>query len=158
MKKILFRISCYLLWCTWGILDGLYGLIIFLFTFAFAGKIKYQDNIITVKIGKTYKASGWAFEAGAFVFSNTDAIFDTKNSFFKHEWGHCIPQTWLCGPLHIFLCGIPSVIRFQYREYLVRSGKKKRSELKPYDAAWFEGTATKWGTYWNNKLKEKGWL
>ena len=37
------------------------------------------------------------------------------------------------------------MIRYWYRELIVRSGKKKYSELPDYDSIWFEGWATRLG-------------
>lgn len=36
-------------------------------------------------------------------------------------------------------------IRYWYRELIIRSGKKKYSDLPDYDAIWFEGWATRLG-------------
>ncbi len=45
-----------------------------------------------------------------------------------------------------FIVSIPSAVRYWYREYLVRDGKKLSWELPPYDSIWFEGWATALGT------------
>jgi hypothetical protein len=83
-----------------------------LFTFPLIKKVKYQSNLIVIKLGKNTQNYGWGFEAGMFVFSNTNAIFDEDNQFFCHEFGHCLPQTLVFGPLHMFICVIPSILRF----------------------------------------------
>lgn len=61
-----------------------------------------------------------------------------------HESGHSIQNCWF-GFLMPFVVGAPSVIRYWYRELLVRSGRKKYSELAAYDSVWFEGTASTLG-------------
>lgn len=38
-----------------------------------------------------------------------------------------------------------NIIRYWYRELIIRSGKKKYSDLPDYDAIWFEGWATRLG-------------
>lgn len=62
----------------------------------------------------------------------------------EHEFGHAVQNCFL-GPFFIVLVGVPSMIRYWYREYLVRSGRKTYSELPPYDSIWFEGTASSIG-------------
>lgn len=69
-----------------------------------------------------------------------------------HEIGHTI-QNARWGLLFPFVIAIPSAIRYWYREYLKRSGKKEWWELPDYDAVWFEAQATKLGESFrkNNK-------
>ena len=62
----------------------------------------------------------------------------------QHEFGHAV-QNCYYGPAFPFIVAIPSAIRYWYREYLVRSGKKQYHELPDYDSIWFEGEATKLG-------------
>ncbi len=71
-----------------------------------------------------------------------------------HEHGHAW-QNCYWGLLMPFVICIPSAVRYWYREYLVRSGKKTYSQLPDYDAAWFEGDATKRGTKFIESLGEK---
>jgi hypothetical protein len=54
-----------------------------------------------------------------------------------------------------FVVSIPSAVRYWHREWLVRSGQKKHSELPDYDAVWYEGSATKIGTEFMNWYNEK---
>lgn len=42
-----------------------------------------------------------------------------------------------------FVVCIPSAARYWYREYIYRTNYEKYRQLPPYDAAWFEGQATK---------------
>jgi len=82
-------------------------------------------------------------------------VFITDNAPSKntkmHEHGHSI-QNCIFGPLMPFVVGIPSVVRYWYREYLVKSGKKKYSELTPYDSVWFEGDASTRGKKFMEEL------
>lgn len=140
---------------TWGILDSLIGLFIFLFFLIRFGKklhIGYVAHCIVVEVPHTPAETGWGLEGGIFIFSNTNSIWN-RGYLLYHEWGHCIPQTLVCGPLHPFIVGLPSVIRFWWREHQYKKGK----ELSPYDSVWFEGTATKWGTSWFTKGAARGW-
>ena len=61
----------------------------------------------------------------------------------KHEHGHAIQNCYL-GFLFPFLVAIPSGIRYQYRSWMEYKHPDKK--LKPYDAIWFEGSATELGT------------
>lgn len=73
----------------------------------------------------------------------------------NHEHGHAIQGCYF-GPLMPFLVCIPSATRYWYREYLVRSGKKRYSELPDYYTVWFEKQASTLGTEfisWYNKTK-----
>lgn len=80
------------------------------------------------------------FEAGCFFFANENVSLHTK----QHEAGHGL-QNIIFGVFMPFVVSIPSAARYWYREYLVRVKKKLYSDLPPYDSAWFEGLATKWG-------------
>lgn len=140
---------------TWGVLDSLVGLFIFLFFLIRFGKklhIGYVAHCIVVEVPHTPAETGWGLEGGIFIFSNTNSIWN-RGYLLYHEWGHCIPQTLVCGPLHPFIVGLPSVIRFWWREHQYKKGK----ELPPYDSVWFEGTATQWGTSWFTKGAARGW-
>ena len=59
----------------------------------------------------------------------------------RHEFGHSL-QNIIFGPLQLFIVAIPSVIRYWYQTIRDRRGLPN----KEYDAAWFECTATKYGT------------
>lgn len=59
----------------------------------------------------------------------------------KHEFGHSL-QNLIFGPLFPFIVAIPSAIRYHYQNYRSKKGLPN----KEYDAIWFEGTATRWGT------------
>lgn len=73
-------------------------------------------------------------------------------STLNHEFGHSIQNCYF-GPFMPFLVAIPSAIRYWYREWLVRSGRKKYYELSPYDSIWFEGSATSIGNAYFDFLK-----
>lgn len=61
-----------------------------------------------------------------------------------HEHGHSIQSCWL-GFLMPFIVGIPSVIRYWYREWLAYHNWEKYSKLPEYDAVWYEGSASSLG-------------
>ena len=68
----------------------------------------------------------------------------------RHEFGHSL-QNLIFGPLFPFIVAIPSAIRYHYQNY--RSSKGLPN--KEYDAIWFEGMATKWGTKIIDKIEAK---
>jgi len=67
----------------------------------------------------------------------------------RHEFGHSL-QNLIWGPLFPFVIAIPSAIRYQYQNYRSRKGLPN----KDYDAIWFEGQATKWGTKAIDKIEK----
>lgn len=94
MKKFLF----YLIQWTYGIIQNLLGLIVFLF-FIFKKHHIYRCSVITV----------WNFKnslsLGMFIFSN-----DINNLYIiKHEYGHSI-QSLILGPFWLLIIGIPSIL------------------------------------------------
>ena len=80
----------------------------------------------------------------------TDTLSAT--STLTHEFGHSIQNCYL-GPFMPFLVALPSAVRYWYREWLVRSGRKAWHELPDYDNIWFEGTATSMGNSYFDFLK-----
>ena len=51
--------------------------------------------------------------------------------------------TSFLGIIYPFLIGIPSAIRYWYRE--LKYYRKNKQPSTPYDSIWFEGQATRWG-------------
>ena len=139
MKKFLYGLFMWVVRLTWGILETAIGFIVFIVFLFMHPEIHYIANTIVVRVHTTI-AGGWGFALGAFIFSNSDSVWD-RDKFFCHEFGHSWPQLLLMGPLHPFLVSIPSVIRFWIRTY-------QTGYLTPYDSVWFEGTATRWGMKW----------
>ena len=113
-------------------------------------------------VGYKPKKCGWCWyfeigedwggvELGVVFLTNKNPSEHIKS----HEHGHGL-QNCVFGFLMPFIVCIPSATRYWYREYLVRSGKKKYSELPDYDSVWYEGQATTLGTEfitWYNTTK-----
>lgn len=94
MKRFLF----YIIQWTYGIIQNLLGLIVFLL-FVFKKHHIYRCSVITV----------WNFKnslsLGMFIFSN-----DINNLYIiKHEYGHSI-QSLILGPFWLLIIGIPSIL------------------------------------------------
>lgn len=139
--KILKTVGYVFVSCTWGILMTLFGAIVALGMLVTGHKPKRFHYNIYFEVG-----SGWGgFEGGIFFFINKNPTLHLR----QHEAGHGI-QNLILGPLTPFLIGFPSMARYWYREYLVRSGKKKSTELPAYDSIWFEGWATRLGEKYFN--------
>lgn len=73
-------------------------------------------------------------------------------SVLPHEYGHSIQNLWW-GALMPFFIGIPSMIRYWYRELVVLSGGLL---TRGYDDIWFEGQATALGNH--AELNKWSWL
>ena len=132
MKIFLFWLASW----TWGIILTLVGAVCALALLITGHRPKIFHGFVYFEVG-----SGWGgFEAGPFFFVNKNPARRTM----QHEAGHGI-QNIIFGPLMPFVVSIPSAVRYWYRLYLVRSGKKKSYELPPYDSMWFEGWATSLG-------------
>jgi hypothetical protein len=126
----------YLLSFTWGLPMTLIGCIAAVFLLV----IRYRPY----KYGYCYcfeVGEGWGgVNLGVVIVISKNSSEHTK----AHEVGHSLQNCWF-GFLMPFIVGIPSAIRYWYREWLVGSGRKKYSELPEYDSAWYEGSASKFG-------------
>lgn len=136
LKKWMF----YLLSFTWGITMTTIGCLASLVLLIAGRKPKRNQYGWYFEVGK-----GWGgCELGCMCIVNTNPSQHTLN----HEFGHAIQNCYF-GPLMIFI-SIASAIRYWYREYLVQIKKVSRTSLPRYDSIWFEGDATKIGTYYKN--------
>lgn len=135
-KKILFTIGYWLLQITWGSLMTIIGAFAILGALIAGGKVHRNGPTIIVEIGGNWGG----LELGAFALcgkyseSSPEWFAHTR----KHEFGHSL-QNCIFGPLMPFVVVIPSAIRYWYRNL--------NNITEPeYDAIWFEGTATKYGS------------
>ena len=126
MKKA--NIFIWLLSLTWGLIMTLVGLCAAFF-------LLYRSYIPT-RFGPSWVfvvGENWGgISLGPIVIVSKTAKIRT----IYHEVGHTIQNAFF-GPLFPFIVGIPSAIRYWYREW-----KKPKTD---YDAIWFEGQATQWG-------------
>lgn len=135
MKKIK-AIGFYLASFTCGLPMTLVGCIVALFLLITGHKPHRFHYFIYFEVGENWGG----FECGCFFVMNRGGSLHIK----QHESGHGI-QNIILGWFMPFVVSIPSAVRYWYREYLVRSGKKKYYELPDYDSIWFEGWATRIG-------------
>jgi hypothetical protein len=134
--KIVKAILFWFISCTWGLPMTLVGMICAIALLITGHKPKRFHYFVYFEVGTNWGG----FEAGCFFFVNKNSTTHIK----QHESGHGL-QNIMLGVFMPFVVSIPSAIRYWYREYLVRSGKKKYSDLPAYDSMWFEGWATKLG-------------
>ena len=125
------RILYYILTYTWGILTSLFGLLLSLILLIAGKHPEGYYWIYFFRVGGDY----WGgFSAGSTFLRDKKSDDAAMN---QHEFGHTFQNT-LLGPLAIFMCYIPSIIRYWTRTYAM----KKNKPLKDYDAIWFEASAT----------------
>ena len=131
----------YILSFTWGLPMTMIGCVVAALLLITGHKPKKWGYCYYFEIGH-----GWGgINLGMFFLVSNTAGYSTKS----HELGHAM-QNCIFGALMPFLVGIPSVTRYWYRDYLVRSGKKKYYELSDYDSVWYEGGASKTGAEFMN--------
>ena len=130
MKKFLYWSTS----LTWGVLMTLIGLLAALALLVTGHKPHKFGYTFYFKVGKSWGGL------------NLGAIFITDSTPSEHtlchEHGHGL-QNCFFGVLFPFLIGIPSAMRYWYREI-----KRKRDPacyLPPYESIWFEGQATRLG-------------
>ena len=142
-KLILKRILFYFLSFTWGAITSVIGLIMLLIPLCTTHTLHCWHGRIYGVMPKCF-GSGWGFEMGCFWFVayDSDEFADKQSVFMGHEAGHGL-QNIIFGPFQIILVSIPSIVRFWYRE--LRYCRRGLVPPTDYDAAWFEGLATKWG-------------
>ena len=146
-RNVFKHIGFYLFQCTWGLpltLVGSIGALFMLITGHKPKKIGYFIQFTARRNG------GWGFEGGIFIFTSKDCEFN--GGLIIHEMGHCSYQQLWFGPLNIFIVTIPSTIRYWYRNVLYIHNRLKYNTLPPYDAIWFEKTATEYGKKFYAKM------
>lgn len=131
----------YFLSFTWGLPMTLIGCLAASALIATGHKPKKWGYCYHFEVGKSWGG----VNLGPVFITSKGASRHTKN----HEHGHGF-QNCVWGFLFPFTIAIPSATRYWHRKQLVKSGKKKSSELPAYDSVWYEGEATKLGTEFMN--------
>ena len=143
--KIILGILWWLWQLTWGALMTYPGFLVTAFVIIFLkGKPHKNGYSYIVEIGGNWGG----LEIGAVALCGHYYIndFEWFEKTRRHEFGHNMQQL-IFGPFQIFIW-IASTIRYWYR----RINHIKEKDV-PYDSVWFEGTATKWGTYFINLIE-----
>ena len=126
----------YFLSFTWGLLITVFGCVAAVALLVTGHRPYKYGYCFCFEVGKRWGG----LNLGPIIIVSQNSSDHTK----AHEHGHAIQNCWF-GFLMPFIVGIPSVIRYWYREWLVRSDRKKSSELPDYDSVWYEGSASELG-------------
>ena len=94
MKKALF----YTVQWTWGIVQNLIGLALFLCLIGRRHRLFHGAVVTTWKLGSS-------LSLGMFIFTRTP--YDLR--LVQHEYGHTI-QSLILGPVWLFVIGLPSLV------------------------------------------------
>ena len=136
----------YFLSFTWGLPMTLIGLFAGLSLYIIGCRPTKHGYCVRFRVGK-----GWGgVSFGAVFITCHDAYQHTMD----HEHGHS-HQNCIWGPLFPFVIAIPSAIRYWYRVWVIKTGRKTWLELPSYDSAWYEGGATRIGTEFMNWYNTK---
>lgn len=136
LRKLKYIIGFYFLSFTWGILMTIAGYLVAAGLLVTKHKPHRWGGCIYFIVGEKW---GGVNIGPVFLTDSSDSVH-TKNHEHGHAWQNCF-----FGPLMPIIVGIPSMFRYHYRKWLVRTGRKKQSELPDYDSVWYEGQATKLG-------------
>lgn len=144
MKKVLLGIVYWICQLTWGILMNIIGACATLFCLVFLkGRIHRNGYGFITEVGGNW--GGVSLGAFALCGRYTEIYPSFFQEVRRHEFGHSIQNMFL-GIFFPFVVAIPSAIRY----WLSYFDKLKED----YEAAWFEHTATSWGTKWINWIEE----
>ena len=110
---MLFNIFYVILQCTWGIIQTLFGFVVFLVN------IKHKHYFYHGAI-VTERGAPSSVSLGMFIFVTTNPMKDKRtenripddelsNRLLVHEYGHTI-QSLILGPLYLIVMGIPSTM------------------------------------------------
>lgn len=136
MKKQILKVLYWILSLTWGAILSIPGLIGLCVLWAAGCPIIKNGFSYIVVVGNSW--GGLNLGIISFIEKSDEEYFQSTR---RHEFGHSL-QNIIFGPLQLFIVAIPSVIRYWYQT--IRDVKGLPN--KDYDAIWFEGTATKYGT------------
>lgn len=133
---ILKTIGFYVLSWTWGAIMSLIGAVA-VFALWISGRAKV--GVFHRRIyAQMYKGNWGGVSLGCFFICS----HNSSDTLKAHECGHMI-QNAILGPFMPFVVGIPSMIRYWYRE--LKYNRKGKVPPTSYDAIWFEGQATRIG-------------
>ena len=136
----------YILNYTWGLLLTVAGWILAFALWITGHKAHRFGPCLVFQFGNVYWG-GFSLGTTIVVDNDPENIPKDKDDIsplLNHEFGHSI-QNALFGPFMLFLVSIPSMIRYWYMMSRAADDPNYWAKVD-YDAIWFEGTATRWGT------------
>ena len=125
---------------TWGLIQNLVGLWLFLFT----RKVKISRYYGAVQIlysDQSALRNFYAFAIGMFIFMPTTISAESHDKILAHEYGHTI-QSLIFGPFYLLLIGLPSA-RWARKYDRLRSHYNSQGIY--YCSRYPEKQANKWG-------------
>lgn len=138
-------VYAYRIWqCTWGLLQTLLGLIVFLAHFK-DKHFSFHGAVITAWENKASVSLGmfvFVAEAPNYIrrFKGRISAEELFRRLLVHEYGHTI-QSLMLGPLYLIIIGIPSFLW----GFLPSVSKKRRDEQISYFAFYTEKWANSLG-------------
>lgn len=141
------RLSYYLWSIIWNLPTTLIGALVAL-VLLITGSKPYKFGPTIVIPYKTNMGGGFSFSFFTFI----NEKYKESYHILAHEYGHSL-QGLILGPFWLLLVGIPSVIRFHYRELVYKYNYEKYRTFKSYDSIWFERTATKYGRKYSKEYE-----
>ncbi len=123
-----------LIQCTWGLLQTLAGLAVFLRERR-QPRFWYHGAVVT-----RWRSPGASVSLGMFVFVSDALEEPDARPTLVHEYGHTL-QSLLLGPLYLLVIGLPS-LTWGFHPHFVR---RRREERLPYTAFFTERWASRWG-------------
>lgn len=142
MLRKLFIIKYTILQCTWGLLQTLVGLCLYI------KHIKYPHSYYHGCIRTAWPKRG-GVSLGLFIFVDQKDVNRPHQKLSAHEYGHTI-QSLLLGPLYLLVIGLPS---FTWSKYYMKNVKSKGLS---YDDFWIEKWADQLGNHFVYPDKNKG--
>lgn len=120
---------------TWGLPMNVIGGVVAVCLLAIGKRPERYGDCWCFTVG-----NGWGgVSFGLVMVVAENASNHTKN----HEHGHAVQNAFF-GFFMPFIVGIPSAARYWY--FTITQKRGKADKIPPYDSAWFEGQATRWGT------------
>lgn len=141
-------IFLYRIWqCTWGVLQTLLGLIVFLLQrkeqhYSYHGAVVTEwESKSSISLGIFVFVTAEPFFAGK--FAGKMRIDELSDRLLVHEYGHTI-QSLILGPLYLLVIGIPSTLW----GFLPSLNRRRREERISY----FDFFTEKWANCLGEKV------
>ena len=129
----IFRSILFYLWqFTFGIVQNIIGLAMFVFYKTKGAESELYHNAVITYIDK--KNFG-GVSLGIFIFINKNRTGDVRHDMKIHEYGHTV-QTMILGPLWLFIIAIPSTIWCNTPYFIKLRKEKNISYYRLYCEGW----------------------
>ena len=126
-------IKIFLQW-TWGILQNIAGLAVFLVNAGRPHRI-YRGNVVT-----DWKSEDASMGLGMFIFMGRTDSGDEE--ILAHEYGHTV-QSMILGPFYLPVIGLPSLVWANFKPLIKRRRSENISYYSFYPERWANKIAMK---------------